>query len=441
MGRLLKSIAVGVVVAAFAWSCSQPLETDLFSAVRDAADTAAAQFALTVSTRGGGTVSPVGTQTVAAADRIEVEARPFVSCEFAQWTVVSGSAIIEKPERAETLIIEVHEDTEVAAVFTSTLRIDAQSGGTVDPPGIVRDVPVGFPVEISATPADGYSFGYWQPVSGSPDIGYTTSASTTATLKAGPAVIEAVFSRQELELTVLDDGNGTTTPTGSVLIAVDESYSIKANPKTDYEFVTWDVVEGAPDIANADSRDTHVILSSGAATIRALFAPVTHPVTVVNDRQSTSDPPAGIYELAVNETMELTVTGTTNGFHFTHWEKAAGIGQAIFDSSTSDTVTLRVDGGPVTVRPAADSGIRVITNDRIFPNEDQYVGVGDEISLETVESYGPFPYLWVFTHWYTRRGVANIADPDNISTTAEIVEGDRLGCVEIWAGYGQETMY
>ncbi|MBN2324716.1 MAG: hypothetical protein JXQ30_13365 [Spirochaetes bacterium] len=73
-------------------------------------------------------------------------------------------------------------------------------------------------------------------------------------------------------LTVLNDGNGTTNPAGTITVTHGVPESIIATPTDGYGFDTWIVKSGTAVFADAGSASTTVTLSNGAATIEAKFS-------------------------------------------------------------------------------------------------------------------------------------------------------------------------
>ena len=55
-----------------------------------------------------------------------------------------------------------------------------------------------------------------------------------------------IFSPEMKNLTVNNDGNGSTTPSGTVSIATNSPYSISASPNTGYRFTNWTFKAAAP---------------------------------------------------------------------------------------------------------------------------------------------------------------------------------------------------
>lgn len=114
---------------------------------------------LLVDPEGGGTAS--GGKTVAAGVSITVTASPAVGYEFAGWS--EGGQIVST---STSYTFTVNADRTLTAVFaalipvyTVTASIDPAGSGTVTGAGKYQE---GTEVTITATPAEGYTFGGWQ---------------------------------------------------------------------------------------------------------------------------------------------------------------------------------------------------------------------------------------------------------------------------------------
>ena len=65
----------------------------------------------------------------------------------------------------------------------------------------------------------GYEFDSWTVTSGSAIIADDADSSTTVRLEEGDATVEAVFTPLDYNLTISDDGNGTTDPSGLQVVS------------------------------------------------------------------------------------------------------------------------------------------------------------------------------------------------------------------------------
>jgi uncharacterized protein (TIGR02145 family) len=158
--------------------------------------------------------------------------------------------------------------------YTLTVNRNLTAGGTVTPASAQSGIIAGVPVDITATPASGYTFVNWTAESGTATFGNSDNANTTVTLSSN-ATIRANFQLiPTYTLTVSRDptAGGTVTPASAqsgVIAGV--PVDITATPASGYTFVNWTVTNGTAAFEDADNANTTITLSSNA-TIRANFA-------------------------------------------------------------------------------------------------------------------------------------------------------------------------
>lgn len=175
---------------------------------------------LTVATQGEGTVTsvPAGIQCPERCDdtfprlsRIVLTARPSPGSIFAGWRDGPCSGT----DRCRLLL---RRDAAVTAAFreapatSATLRIEPPVNGTVTstPAGLgcpgtcERAFPIGTPVELTATPAEGFAFTEWS--------GACTGSDACRVLMSADRTVRASFGpRPPVEVTVTITGDGTVT--------------------------------------------------------------------------------------------------------------------------------------------------------------------------------------------------------------------------------------
>ncbi len=126
--------------------------------------------------------------------------------------------------------------------YTLTVNVSPPGAGSVSPPG--GQYESGIQVTLTATPASGYTFDYWEgSASGS-------SATITITMDSDKNVI-ANFTQITYDLTIGIVGNGTTSPPAGV-----HSYpsgtgvELTATPDEGWEFNSWsgDITDTSPTV-------------------------------------------------------------------------------------------------------------------------------------------------------------------------------------------------
>lgn len=237
------------------------------------------QFTVAMKNTGNGTANASKT-TVDSAETIYITATANTGSGFEKW-VPSGNVEIANLLNASTTA-KILGNVTIEGIFklgTYQLSILNDGFGTTTPNGLIS-VSHGVTQNISATPNAGYKFVSWTSVEGAPIITSPNTSSTTVTC-TGNSKIQANFAKITYQLTITNDNNGTTTASPAT-VNHGESFPISATPNSGYNFSSWSVTAGTATIANANSANTSVILTSSNATIRATFVAANRPPVINN---------------------------------------------------------------------------------------------------------------------------------------------------------------
>jgi uncharacterized repeat protein (TIGR02543 family) len=143
---------------------------------------------LTIEVQGKGSVTPSsGTHSYNKDTTVEITATPDNSYKFDGWT---GN--VENIDQAKTTVI-MDSDKTIIANFSEQLfilTVESEGAGSVTPPVGTHQYGENTAVDITATPDEGYQFGYW--MGGVSDI---NAASTTITLNSDK-IIKAIFHKK-----------------------------------------------------------------------------------------------------------------------------------------------------------------------------------------------------------------------------------------------------
>ncbi len=146
------------------------------------------------------------------------------------------------------------------------------------------------------------------------------NGSATITCSASGLADKSVTATEidnDYTLTVSNDGNGTTSPSGANIVQKGSAKSIAATPSTGYHFVNWTVTSGTGSFGNANSATT-TFTASANATIRANFVINTY---TLNFNSGSNGKVTGITPQTINHGANGTAaTAEPNtGYHFTNW--------------------------------------------------------------------------------------------------------------------------
>lgn len=153
-----------------------------------------------------------------------------------------------------------------ATQFTLTMAVSNAASTTPSVGAHVYDS--GTVVNISQVNGVGYRFARWTRTASTPSspFGDSSIASTTIEIR-GNVTVTAVDTIIHYLLTVNNDGNGTTDPTGASTVDTAASTAISATASVGYHFNEWTVVSGSATLGNASLASTTVSLSSNAVIL------------------------------------------------------------------------------------------------------------------------------------------------------------------------------
>ena len=336
-------------------------------------------YTLTVTDDGNGTTDPSGDIEVSNDVPTSISAEPDEGYGFVEWSVESGTgASFGDRSAAETTVSLSSGDATIQANFSSEtymLTITDDGNGSTDPSGSV-EVVYGVPNTISAEPEDGYVFVNWSVESGT-GVNFDgpngpNDADTTVTLTDGDATIQANFSPETFVLTITNDGDGTTDPTGSIEVVYGVATAIYADPNIGFGFVEWSVESGTgvnfggPNGPN--DADTTITLTDGDAIIRANFSSETFILTITDDGNGSTDP-TGSFEVIYGVQTDISADPDT-GYLFESWSVESGTG-VIFGGINDPETTAKLTDGDANIQAnfkIPPAGSISINNDEGYTN-------------------------------------------------------------------------
>ena len=200
----------------------------------------------------------------------------------------------------------------------------------------------------------GYDFGGWNTNSSGTGSNYT-AGSGTFTMGSADKPLYAKWDKKKFTVTVNNDGNGTTSPSGAQSnIAQVDGVAISATPDDGYEFTNWTIVSGSGTFTGGGTTSTSASTTfypTSAATIRANFSSTaTSTLTVTATVGGSITTPAAGYYSDISETSYSIAASRSEGYKFTGWSKTAGDGAVSFANSNSLSTTATITTlGDVTV--------------------------------------------------------------------------------------------
>ena len=241
------------------------------------------------------------------------------------------TAMDRTTRRVYTLRVErLDIPTTDAARCTLSVRAEPLNGGSVTGDVAQRDYAFGSVVNLTAAPEAGFSFSNWK---GSAS-GNTNPLPVVMT---GNKVITAVFAQVVCSLTVSDDGNGTTVPTGTSAVLYGAATKISASATHGFLFVRWITVSGNPMVVDPTAASTSVACTA-SAHIRATFSNNTAVLRVLSDGHGSTIPTDSAN--AIRGTPVEIAAQPSRGYHFVKWTVVSG--QATIGDTTSSITTATI---------------------------------------------------------------------------------------------------
>ena len=273
---------------------------------------------------------------------------------------------------------------------------------------------------VSANPASNYVFNHW-PTTGGVSVSNPNSQSTTATV-SGDGSIKAWFNYIQPQRTITfytdpNDGgtitfDGSTYSNGASTTKTDGTYSVSANPASNYEFDHWSTTGGVS-VANPDSQSATATVS-GDGSIKAWFNYVPPQIVTYTITNRTITPP---------QTTEIDVEFSEE----VAWRIAIEGSSVIYDwSGTSTNPTPKTWDGTYEV------------NGTVVPAGDYYVnvtGTSTTTGLSVINNTG---IITVTTSDITPPTIVSVtlnksevyaSEPINVTVIAE----DNVGVVSVTA--------
>lgn len=296
----------------------------------------------------GGTVTPTTATAMGQITGGSITATAATGYTFSGWEVGTATGTFEDDSETSTTFYPTAAGTVKAnfTAHTTTVTLNKQSG-TGGSDEVTATYGSDMPSATMPT-RTGYTFnGYYDAKSGGTQYYNNTGASARAWDKdEEETTLYAQWTEKTHNITISNDGNGTTSPTGAQS-AVGEvtGISITATPNDGFGFKGWDVTGGA---ISANTATTTFYPTADNATIRATFqsTAVYYDLTIgvcssqgATQGSISSDPAAGTH-IQAGTAFTLTATPAT-GYEVEGWySDAACTGAKLQTGGTTYELTL-----------------------------------------------------------------------------------------------------
>ena len=253
-------------------------------------------------------------------------------------------------------------------------------------------------VDISANPASGWAFDYWEGDVNEP----SDQASNSVTMDASKTVTANFLELPRYDLIVNDDGNGSASGDGNYYQG--QVVNINANPDSGWQFDNWSGSDTST-IANVNDPTTTITMN-GNYTITANFSVAPDvTLTMAVTGSGSTDPEVGDHTYPANTVVQITAT-PDSGWLFDNWTGAVANSNSATTTVTMNsnkTVTANFSpAAPVTLTMA------VTGNGSTDPTvgEHEY-SEGEVVTITATPDVG-----WQFDDW-----TGDVANTNSATTT------------------------
>jgi len=346
-------------------------------------------YTLTIATVGSGSVNTDKSPPYHHGDVVQLTAVPAIGWSFSVWSGdLSGSV------NPTTIFIDGNKG--VTATFIQnaySLTVSTVGSGSVSKVPDQASYHLGDSVQLTATPAAGWSFGVW-----SGDL--TGSQNPTTIMIDGHKTVTATFTQNEYTLDVSIVGSG------SVAKAPDQStyhyndvVELTAVPNAGWSFSGWS--------GGLVGNPTSVTITGGL-TVTATFTQIEYSLTVnispVDGGSVSKNPDSPHYHY--NDVVQLTATPAL-GYSFAGWS------DGLTGNPTSVTIT---DNTVVTATFAQLQymlTINVVGSGSVTQSPDPPYTYGTEVVLAAVPATG-----WSFSAW--SGALTGSTNPASLTVTGDM---------------------
>ncbi len=326
---------------------------------------------------------------------VNLTAEPSEGSYFVEWTgdVPTGE------ETNEEIMIEMDADKEITAWFEVheyDLDLSIEGKGNVDIDPDQEEYEHGTEVTLTANPEEGWYFVEWS-------WDYTGTEEEITVTMDGDKEIVANFEKNEYDLTIQVEGEGSTEPSGGThTYEHGERVTLTATPEEGHYLEKWsgDVPEG-----EEESEEITITMDENKE-ITANFDIYEYVLTINIEGEGIIDPGEGTHTYEHGEEVTLTAT-PEQGWRFIEWtgdlkrttkeitltmdqdkEVTANFGQPAFEVEITDYNENVKEGEEINIKyRVTNTGSSKGTEDIVLRLGGEQVAVYKDLTLAPGENY------------------------------------------------------
>lgn len=257
---------------------------------------------------------------------------------------------------------------------------------------------------LTATPEENYRIeGWYKDEACTQSLNNGTNTSYTISSLEENTTVYVKFVEDAYTVTINNDGNGTTSPSGVQTVGKVTGIIISAEPNENFEFVNWTIVDGKGTFGSEQTVANNRFYPSDNATIQANFrSTLTYALSVVPGANIASVTGEN-NNITLNNTYPITATPNI-GFAFSSWT-ATPAENAIFENNTSASTNVTVSNGSVSVTASATEILSTLTTKNVYdvgnPNYEAPTMSSDRIGIVTTANISSAPTTigYALTGW------------------------------------------
>ena len=311
------------------------------------------------------------------------------------------------------------------------LTIKKGGHGTVTPAGQLK-VNHADSTGLSAIPDEGYQFIRWEVTSGYAEIANFSSPSTFIICDSIDASVQAHYSNNAVEVSILKHDLAQISPTGNFFVPRNATLNVTVLPQEGYSVSRWVVVRGKGQVLGLENA---VVKCKTPFEIKPILSAKEYNLTLLSDGNGTVMPSGS--QKAVHKKPFTIVAKPNAGKHFIRWKLSGG--WAEIDDMQKDSTPVYLSKGDAVIQAEFAETICTLSIAATQGGYTEPVGKinnyeGGDIIIQAV----PNPKA-AFVGWEIMEGEDNIVFSDTL-TFPELTVTNTKGNASLKAVFSTETV-